>query len=310
VNVEQVKRLPPLGRFLYWCRERHAIYLRRQAGKPRPWTDDEVLRSYFFTNPYRENDKVTAWFRENIRQPLRDDPRVLMATVIFRWFNLPETAVTLMGPQPKIAHKDWNLLLDWDPTEALGRLSAVRAAGSKIFTGAYLVNSPGRRSKLEAVVDRITGVWKAREWLSREMLRGAREDGGGLEFAHELLTRFEGLAGFTAYEVVCDLRYTMYLDRAPDVLTWCNIGPGARRGLYRVLGLDFPKGNNGAGCPRLLKPRQEMEEMRKLLATCYKRLGDMPRFEMREVEMSLCEFDKYERALWQDGRLKRRYNGV
>jgi hypothetical protein len=33
------------------------------------------------------------------------------------------------------------------------------------------------------------------------------------------------------------------------------------------------------------------------------------KFEMREVEHNLCEWDKAERLLWGDGRSKRRYNG-
>jgi hypothetical protein len=82
--VSKVSSLSTEARFLYWIRERHSIYLRRKAGKPKPWTDDAILQNYFFTNPYRENDKTTVWFRETIREPLRNDPRVLMATVIFQ----------------------------------------------------------------------------------------------------------------------------------------------------------------------------------------------------------------------------------
>ena len=55
--------------------------LRPEAGLPAPWTDDRILRDYYFTNVYRELDKTTVWFRENVRDPLRDDPRVIFATV-------------------------------------------------------------------------------------------------------------------------------------------------------------------------------------------------------------------------------------
>ncbi len=82
-----VLKLTPTDRFLYWVRERHAITLRREAGAAKPWTDDEVLQNYFFTSPYRERDKTTTWFRTHVRDPLRDDPAVILATTIFRWFN-------------------------------------------------------------------------------------------------------------------------------------------------------------------------------------------------------------------------------
>ncbi len=49
--------------------ERHQIYLRRQAGQPKPWTANPILQQYRFTNVYRELDRVTIWIRENWREP-------------------------------------------------------------------------------------------------------------------------------------------------------------------------------------------------------------------------------------------------
>lgn len=295
MKIEDVKNLPPLERFLYWIRERHNIYLRRKAGREKPWTDDEILRNYFFTNPYRENDKVTDIFRRSVRDPMRDDPRVLFATVAWRWFNYPPTG--------EILHRT-SLLTEWNPERCLSLLRPIRDAGTQIFTGAFMINSPAGEPKLEAIVRRIDGVWKEREHLLAHW-----DDEVTMEGMHSALTTFDGLGGFMAYEVVCDLRYTYLLENAKDKETWCHVGPGARRGLYRTLGIDFPKGNNAAGCPRVLSEEDELKEMRKLLEICRTRLRGMPRFEMREIEHSLCEFDKYERLLWNDGRAKRTYPG-
>lgn len=307
MKIEEVKKLSPLDRFCYWVGERHRIYLRRKAGQNRPWTDDEILQSQFFTNPYRENDKVTVWFRENVREPLRNDPRVLMATVIFRWFNLPITAAVLIG-KGNFPEKP-NLLLEWDAKEALKRLSLVRAGGGQIFTGAYMINSPAGKPKLEAIIERITKVWERREALLDHFIPSRTITGGGLSLqeAHNLLQGFDGLGGFMAYEIVCDLRYTYLLENTPDKLTWCNPGPGAVRGLYRILGRDFPKGNNATSPP---VPKDWAEQTQKLLRTMQERFPNFPDFEMRECEMSLCEADKYERLLWGDGKSKRKYNGV
>ena len=302
MRVAEVKELPPLERFIYWIQERYQLGLRRAAGKPKPWTDDEVLQRYFFTWPYREMDKTTVWFRENVREPLRNDPRVLMATVIFRWFNLIATGEVLRN-----VAEPFGLLTDWSTKTALRILRPVRDAGSKVFTGAFMINSPGGEPKLEAICRRITNVWDAREMILEKFSRGRFEGKLTLEGSHDMLTEFDGLGGFMAYEIVCDLRYTYLLENAPDKLTWCHVGPGARRGLYRVLGLDFPKGNNAGGCPKLLNDKEEMREMQKLLEQVRKRLPEMPLFELREVEHALCEADKYSRALEGDGRLKRTY---
>src|SRR5262245_3400851 len=130
--ISKVKKLSAEARFLYWIRERHNIHLRRLAGKPKPWTDDVVLQTGYFTNPYRENDKTTVWFREHVREPLRDDPQVLLTTIIFRWFNLIATGEFLANE---------GLLYNWHTPLAKQLLGKRRQEGHKIFTGAYLIQS-------------------------------------------------------------------------------------------------------------------------------------------------------------------------
>ena len=62
-----------LKSYFGFVRERYRILLQRRAGKPKPWTADRVLQEHYFTNVFREDDKTTVWFREHIREPLRDD---------------------------------------------------------------------------------------------------------------------------------------------------------------------------------------------------------------------------------------------
>jgi hypothetical protein len=264
--------------------ERHSIYLKREAGKPKPWTNDPIMRLYFFTNPYREHDKTTKWFRENVREQMRNDPAVLMATVIFRWFNLISTGEVLLKEK---------LLGHWNQQHAARVLHRIQDAEKKVFTGAYLIQSR-KGSKIDVVCERIENVWLQRKKIRKEWKRGM-----SMKELHARLMEFEGLAGFMAYEIVCDLRYTFWLEDAPDIMTWCNPGPGATCGMNRILG-------------RPLKAKVEdwSEQTQALLATARRRLRGMPPLEMREIEHSLCEWDKYERARLGEGHLKRRYQGV
>lgn len=291
-------------RFVYWFKERHLIYLRRKEGQPKPWTQDPILQRYFFTNPYREHDRVTVWFRENIREPLRNDPRVFFATVAFRWFNFPETGEVLIGGMPFQDQPD-NLFLYWDADRVLQRLRLIRGMKMKVFTGAFMINSPPGIGKLEAIVERIDNVWRDREHYLEHW-----DDEVTMEGFHEALMAFPGLGGFMAYEIVCDLRYTYLLENAPDKMTWCNPGPGAVRGMYRIEGLPFEKGNNASAPPR---PKDWREILAGYLARLQREVGYDPRFppiEMREIEHALCEADKYMRALYKDGKMKRTYQGV
>jgi hypothetical protein len=52
-------------------------------------------------------------------------------------------------------------------------------------------------------------------------------------------------------------------------------------------------------------PKDWEAQTRKLLALLRERYPEMPPFEMREVEMSLCEYDKYVRLLLGEGKSKR-----
>lgn len=297
--ISKVKKLSPEARFLYWVKERHLIHLRRQAGKPKPWTDDKVLQTGFFTNPYRENDKTTVWFREHVREPLRDDPQVLLTTIIFRWFNLIVTGEFLANE---------GLLYNWYGPLAKQLLAKRRRDGYKLFTGAYLIQSPGGEPKMEAICDRIDKVWQDRHALLAAI--NVRHESGpcSLEEAHSYLTQYDGIGAFMAYEIVCDLRYTYLLENAPDINTWCNPGPGCIRGLYRLAGEKIPAKNNST-MPRKMKDWQErMQYLLKVTQRHFKRNSKFPPFEMREIEHSLCEADKYNRALFGDGRLKRTYD--
>lgn len=248
-SVSEVLNLDPLERFVHWIGERHRIYERRAAGEPKPWTDDPILQTQYFTNVYRELDKTTVWFRENVRDPLRYDPGVIFATVAFRWFNLIATGEVL---------REHGWLVDWREDEVLAELGARRGRGETIFTGAFMINSPPGEPKLEAIIRRVSNVWKRRDALIRNAQNWTR-----LAEAHSDLLRFDGLGGFMAYEIVCDLRYTAVLEHASDKLLWSNPGPGAIRGLYRLLGREIKNKSNAAAPP---VPKDWEAETRKLLA--------------------------------------------
>jgi len=86
-----------LDRYFYWLHERENIRIRKEErGDPPPWTDDPILQEFKFCQVFREDDRTTRWFRTHMRDPLQNKPEVLMATIIFRWFNLIETGRTLL----------------------------------------------------------------------------------------------------------------------------------------------------------------------------------------------------------------------
>ena len=299
MKLSKVKKLSPQERFLYWIEERCKIYKKKEKGLPAPWTDDPILQSNFFTNPYRERDRVSKWFRENIREPMRDMDEVLFATVAFRWFNKPDPTGLLF-----LKHE---LHLKWKPKLATRVIKKANQDGP-VFTGAFMIkagNGP-KGCKVPNVCDSITNIWKARKRLVQVCKDDCR-----LEALHAELKQFPHLGGFMSYEVVCDLRYTALLEDATDINTWSNLGPGAARGILRINGGKIKIPRTGMKDARPKPPEDWLDQFVKLKRLVNKKFkGKLPRFELREVEHSLCEYDKYERILFGEGRSKRKYNGT
>ncbi len=273
--------------FFDFARERYKIYLLRLARQPAPWTDDPVLREWSFCNIFREDDKTTRWFRKHVRDPLdRGKGEVFLATVAFRWFNRIETAERIR-----------DLFADWDTNEVRRRLAFVKP----VVTGAYIIKTPNGKNKLEGVLWCIEQVKAALPKVADDI-----QVVETLEEAHKILCELPYLGNFMAYEIVTDLRHTIYLETAKDIMSWACPGPGCARGLGWVTDDD----------PETYRYSSKADEeqmlglMRELLLCSTFEFNwhpDWPRWEMREVEHTLCEYDKYKRA--QGGqKLKRRYS--
>lgn len=291
--------------FFAFARERHSIYLRRKAGVPRfDWTSDPILASHRFTNVYRELDKTTMWLRQHVRGPYKDDPRVLIAVVVFRWFNRIETGEAIFN-QGRIGGGTafTEFVKTWDTTPMLDAVRAYCGKGPYV-TGAYIIKSPAGVDKLVGVmrciqnfVDYCGGnpIAIAERLASRQ--RTQRE-------VWEWVRKADHLGEFMAYEIVSDLRWTYLLRDAPDILTWTNPGPGAIRGLNRMMNRPLTSRAQAS----LFLP-----EMLTLLTLSrdekYWPQGDpdWPAWELREVEHTLCEFDKYERVRLEEGSMKARF---
>lgn len=51
-----------LGALVGWIGEREVVRLRREAGEPKPWTDDPILRECSFCNVRREEGRPRRRF--------------------------------------------------------------------------------------------------------------------------------------------------------------------------------------------------------------------------------------------------------
>jgi hypothetical protein len=269
-----------------FMRERYAIFLKKEAGEPKPWTADPILQRFRFCNIYREDDKVTRWIRVNWREPHTDDPDLWFAMVVARHLNLPASLEELGYPVP------------WDGARFVELMTARKARNERNFSAAYMIGTNGNPvEKAIFLEDRIfTPLWQARDTLRPRA-------GDTLTAYHMMLGQIYGLASFLTAQVIADTKFHGVLRQAPDWWDFAASGPGSRRGLNRVIGRDKDAGWREDDW------RLTLARLRGAVEPLVLDAG-MPPLSAQDLQNSLCEFDKYERARLGEGRPKQLYAGV
>lgn len=301
-------RPPNFEALTYWMQERHAIYLKRLLTRdPKEWTTDPIFRQYSFCNVFRELDRVTMWIDANMRKPFADHPNLWFLMCLARQINWPPTLNALLIRT--------DLPDEWNPTLARDVLLDLQAQKKKVYTGAYMLRGdiqnpdstmPNDKPTYTCfkVLDPVFKNATSTDFLDTEAY-------GSIEEWTNYLESFHGWGGFLAYEVATDLTHTRYLRYAFDKRTWANPGPGAKRGLNRLYGRPLNQS---------VSRQQAIEEMCYLLELCEDELPAWvhpgatgfcstlsPGLELRDIEHSLCETDKYLRVKQGEGRPRAKF---
>lgn len=271
----------PAERLIYWINERLSIQKQKSKGQSFPFTTDPILNDFKFCNVHREEDRVTKWIKKFWRDPHTDDPDMWFAMGVARLINWPPTLDAIGYPLP------------WRPNAVRRKMHARKEQGNQVFTGAYMITNAGQTmSKVDTVVFMLENLQK---------LEKHPHKGHTLAMAHALLTDSNhcGMGSFMAGQVVADCKYTELLSHATDWWDWCAPGPGSQRGLSRLLGKNpddkFQRFRQDVFIEKLQQLRKEIRrEIKTVLC-------------LQDLQNCLCEFDKFERTLWGEGRPRSRY---
>jgi hypothetical protein len=277
-----------VDRFFEFMCKREDLRLRKEAGGPWPWSDDAILNTYKFTNVKREHDRTTRWMREHWTGPNEHRPagEIIFNCGLFRYFGTWEFAEDLGWQQ------------QWRPTDVIELARRRSLEGRRVFTGAYIIPTLGYRGpKREAVAQLIlTPLWEAREELGQLAIESR-----SWRATAERMRSLPGFGGtgFMTKEVLQDAMQTPVLRHAIDRNSWCPAGPGARRGLNRLTGRQLGS---------VPTEQRLLNEMQEIFAEAVGRLPDwMPTLELHDIQFQLCEFDKYERTRFNEGRPRSLY---
>jgi hypothetical protein len=291
-NLAGVPNPLMLTKLAYFVDEREHVRREREAGAPRPWTEDMILDQYRFCNVRRRDDRVSAWIINHIIEPYKDNSHLWFMLCCARWINWPPTLQGLMdeGLWP----------VDYFDAEAFGDYIDRRVeSGVKSWTGAYLITA----RQLPA------GMGKGR-WVAKTMLEPLTQkhvwledfflqDGVTVEKAIEAFKGAYGFGTFMTGQVVADLTYSPVLCDAPDLYSYAPIGPGSTRGLNRLFGRGLDK--------RIIQDQfnDELQYVAQKVSS-YVYLAK-PKLTLHDWQNCMCEFDKYIRTDNGSGRPRSTY---
>lgn len=294
--------------FFAFARERHMVYLRRRAGSAPPFSKDPIFNRARFTNVYRELDRTTAWFRENVRKVYDNTPEVMLATVFFRGFNRIETGKILFASPTSIGHR-W-VKNEASDSELVAELVDIQESGAPVVTGAYTIMTPKGLTKAQGVAY-YANFFRAQMWkpFTEDLARW----GGSAprEATWKWLKDFPGQGSFISGQVIEDLRWTYLHNQAVDINSWAPLGPGSTRGLQIIAGRPI----NGRLVYDVPAEGFLINEMRYLLQLSrdpvYWRESKLaPPLEMHVIQNLLCEYSKVVRIRSGEGRTRSSYDGV
>ena len=269
-------------------KERHAIYERKQSGLPFPWTEDTILQKYKFCNVFRELDTGTIWCREHIREPYEFAVQLFFNIAAYRSVNSWETWEEVYTQERiRAGH---SFIVEYRAEVINKILKKRRDRGERIFTNAHMLTGVGGVDKIDMYTNKTFQFM----WDNRKELEPKSDDTLQIAFNRLIDAKIPAIGKFLAYEIITDLRHTRYLENADDIYTWANTGNGARRGVMRVF--------FGKLIDTKLSDDYCLERMKFLLDISREYLNPaFPVLEMRDIEHTLCEFDKYERTRLGEG---------
>lgn len=312
--------------FFHTMYERQMIWKKRFFDKkPKPWTNNKILSEYKFTNVYRDLDKNSQF---QIKTIILDEKLTIKNLVwkmmVFRFFNNPKTFQfdcknqnfqgDLFKKNKLISATKWRNGIpdfdEYDEDEFSDFISCVRSSGQNPYTNAYLINSRATLNHSRDYCYTRVVIPSLHKKINSIILtvKTAKNP-------EEIIKKFKELPGvsdFIAHEFYQDFTYiSKYTNRKFmkfDQNDFTNVGPGASLGL-RLIFPSLKSREQKSGIYELkkkaelmLKVESSKNNMKLLFVDWDKKKGEYFLTEkcnitLHQIEMWLCEFQKYWKML-------------
>lgn len=314
VSKTRIKKAQPVLNernllYLYnFIKRRYIIHLRKDVlKKDPPWTTDEVLKNFRFTNIRREHDKESKWVIEHIaNNPELSYEDKLLNVILFRLYNKHETAELISMPFKFSQTPDWNP--EW--YRSLFEAALVEDPKRVFFTAAF--HTVGMKNTLKRVTGESYAPMRILKFIKILINEGLVDDIKACvnqQEVYQTLTDYNGIGRFLAYQFYVDMTYIAEFPFSENEFTVA--GPGCVMGLNYLF--ENRDGMTYEECLFWLRDNLDrlfVEELGKDWDA--KRVfWDLPEedrcFNVMSLENCFCELSKYIRAKDGTGRPRKRY---
>ena len=265
--------------FFNFIHKRQNVFVNKEVLKKEPpWTNDKILQEYHFCNIHREFDSGTRFYIENIDANSKD---LMLRTIIYRILNRPNSYKHIEGH------------IDGKETDIENIVFSLNTYDGKVFSTAYRIGGPNW-SKYDGKIEQMFyGTIRDDIMRNYDMYVDSVMFTETLEDAHNVLCSIRGIGSFFAYEVITDLIYKWYNFTEDDFVA---VGPGAKGGLKRIY--DNPEDYHS-----LIYELQD--EQSEYLPNNFWLPPHKDHLTLRDIEHSLCEYNKYRKAIEGEGRVRK-----
>lgn len=272
----------------YWkfATERQEVFYSRIENKKFPWTDDEILKTYKFTNAYRASDRVSQYLIKNViyNNDQYSPEDQCFRIILFKLFNKIETWEYLEKKLGEISYKTY----DYSIYNQL--LTQKLVNKEKIYSAAYIMPSGkscfGFNKKHQNNLKLLENMMQT--GIAKEIAKAK-----SLKELYEILLSYPTIGSFLAYQFAIDINYSELCDFSE--MSFVVAGPGAKNGIIKCF-KDL-KGLKYEDIIKYVTERQEEEfEKRELkFKTLFGR-----KLQMIDCQNLFCETDKYARIAHPD----------
>lgn len=268
----------------YWkfAAMRQEVFYNRLEKRSFPWSKDQIINKYKFTNVYRATDRVSQYLIRNViyNDNLPISPKeVLFRILLFKLFNKIETWELLCSKLGKLTWEDYNF-------KRYDKILSNAITNGAIYSAAYIMPSGQSYFGFER---KHSNHLKLIELIIKNEVHEQLASASSMQKAFEILKQFHGLGDFLAYQLLIDINYSPIINFSES--EFVVTGPGAKGGISKCF--TDTAGLSNVEIIKLMTDRQELEFER--LGLSFKTLWGR-RLQLIDCQNIFCEVDKYARV--------------